>query len=108
MRFSPPFMPLRMDAYPLDGSDPPPTAEALNDACIAMVIGNYLGRALNVGTRALALVEGRFDAIPRARDARLLALSSTVRGPWVAATSRDDRYAARQQRRALRRARRDW
>lgn len=41
------------------------SAAVLNDAFIGMLVGNYLGRAANVGMRALALVGWNYDALPR-------------------------------------------
>jgi hypothetical protein len=40
------------------------SAAVLNDAFIGMMIGNFLGRAINVGARALALLGWQFDALP--------------------------------------------
>lgn len=37
---------------------------ALNDAFIAALVGNYLGRALRVALRALPLAGGRFEKLP--------------------------------------------
>jgi hypothetical protein len=45
-------------------------ASLLNDAFIAMVVGNFLGRAASVGLRALALHGWNYDALPRRRDLR--------------------------------------
>jgi hypothetical protein len=46
------------------------SAAVLNDAFIGMMIGNYLGRAVNVGARAMALLDWQFDALPSTRPAR--------------------------------------
>lgn len=46
------------------------TAAVLNDAFIGMMIGNYLGRAINVGVRALALLNWQYDALPASRRVR--------------------------------------
>ncbi len=46
------------------------TAALLNDAFIAMMVGNVLGRAINVGARALALLDWQYDALSSARRAR--------------------------------------
>lgn len=46
------------------------TAAILNDAFIGMMIGNYLGRAINVGVRALALLDWQYDALPDTRRVR--------------------------------------
>ncbi len=43
----------------------------LNDAFIGMMVGNFLGRAINVGLRALALLDWQFEALPSARHAAL-------------------------------------
>ena len=40
------------------------SAAVLNDAFIGMMVGNFLGRAVNVGVRALALLDWQFDALP--------------------------------------------
>ncbi|GEM_PF-1899743 len=40
------------------------SASVLNDAFIGMMVGNFLGRAVNVGARALALLDWQFDALP--------------------------------------------
>ncbi|MCA1668858.1 MAG: hypothetical protein LC793_15980, partial [Thermomicrobia bacterium] len=40
------------------------TAVVLNDAFIGMMVGNFLGRAVNVGVRAMTLLDWRFDALP--------------------------------------------
>lgn len=42
----------------------------LNDAFIGMMVGNYLGRAVNVGVRALALLDWQYDALPSTRRVR--------------------------------------
>ncbi len=46
------------------------SAAVLNDAFIGMMIGNFLGRAVNVGARALALLNWQFDALPNTRSVR--------------------------------------
>lgn len=46
------------------------SAAVLNDAFIGMMIGNFLGRALNVGARALALLDWQFDSLPSTRRVR--------------------------------------
>ncbi len=46
------------------------SATALNDAFIGMMVGNFFGRAINVGLRALALLGWSYDALPRGRDLR--------------------------------------
>jgi hypothetical protein len=45
-------------------------AVVLNDAFIAIIVGNYLGRAASVGLRALALHGWSYDALPRQRRVR--------------------------------------
>lgn len=45
-------------------------ATLLNDAFIAMALGNYAGRAITVGLRALALVGWDLEALPRAASRR--------------------------------------
>jgi len=42
-------------------------ASVLNDAFIAMIVGNFLGRAASVGLRTLALHGWNYDAIPSSR-----------------------------------------
>lgn len=42
----------------------------LNDAFIGMMVGNFLGRAINVGVRTMALLDWQFEALPSARHAR--------------------------------------
>jgi hypothetical protein len=44
----------------------------LNDSLIAVGVGNYLGRTLHVGVRALHLSGWKPNAIPRHRDVRRL------------------------------------
>ena len=44
---------------------------ALNDAFIAMAVGNYLGRAINVGLRALSLVGWDYQLLSPQRSAGL-------------------------------------
>lgn len=46
------------------------SAAVLNDAFIGMILGNYLGRAANVGLRALALLDWQFEALPGTRRLR--------------------------------------
>lgn len=46
------------------------SAAILNDAFIGMMVGNFLGRAVNVGARALALLDWQFDALPSTRRVR--------------------------------------
>jgi hypothetical protein len=46
------------------------SAAVLNDAFIGMMIGNYLGRAITVGARALALLDWQYDALPSTRRVR--------------------------------------
>jgi hypothetical protein len=46
------------------------SAAALNDAFIGMMAGNFLGRAVNVGARALALLDWQYDALPSTRRVR--------------------------------------
>ncbi|MGI8691083.1 MAG: hypothetical protein ACR2M3_21085 [Thermomicrobiales bacterium] len=46
------------------------SAAILNDAFIGMMVGNFLGRAVNVGARALALLGWQFDALPHTQRAR--------------------------------------
>ena len=46
------------------------SAAVLNDAFIGMMIGNYLGRAINVGVRALALLDWQYDALLGTRRVR--------------------------------------
>lgn len=46
------------------------TEAALNDAFIGMAVGNYAGRALLVGVRALALLGWDPNALPGRRDIR--------------------------------------
>jgi hypothetical protein len=46
------------------------SAALLNDAFIGMMIGNFLGRAVNVGVRAMALLDWQFDALRSTRPAR--------------------------------------
>ncbi len=46
------------------------SAAVLNDAFIGMMVGNFLGRAINVGVRALALLDWQFDALPNPRRVR--------------------------------------
>ena len=46
------------------------SAVVLNDAFIGMMVGNFLGRAVNVGARALALLDWQFDALPSTRRVR--------------------------------------
>ncbi len=45
-------------------------AAVMNTAFIAMLLGNYLGRAVSVGLRALALHGWNYEALPRRRDLR--------------------------------------
>lgn len=45
-------------------------AAVLNDALIAMAVGNYAGRALLVTVRALALLGGDISDLPARRDLR--------------------------------------
>jgi membrane protein CcdC involved in cytochrome C biogenesis len=45
-------------------------ATVLNDAFIAMAIGNYAGRAITVGLRALALVGWDLEALPKSASRR--------------------------------------
>lgn len=45
-------------------------ATLLNDAFIAMMLGNYLGRGASVGLRALTLHGWNYDALPRHRGVR--------------------------------------
>ena len=35
-----------------------------------MMIGNFLGRAVNVGVRAMALLDWQFEALPSTRRVR--------------------------------------
>jgi hypothetical protein len=51
----------------------------LNDAFIALLLGNYLGRNVNVVVRALVLVGWRYREIPPSRDARRIAASRRKR-----------------------------
>jgi len=46
------------------------SAAVLNDAFIGMMVGNFLGRAVNVGARALALLDWQFDALPNTQRVR--------------------------------------
>lgn len=46
------------------------SAAVLNDAFIGMIVGNFLGRAINVGIRAMALLDWQYDALPSARRVR--------------------------------------
>ncbi len=46
------------------------SAAVLNDAFIGMMVGNFLGRAVNIGVRALALLHWQFDALPNTRRVR--------------------------------------
>jgi hypothetical protein len=46
------------------------SAAVLNDAFIGMMMGNFLGRAVNVGVRALALLDWQFAALPSGTNAR--------------------------------------
>jgi hypothetical protein len=48
------------------------SVSVLNDALIAVTLGNYLGRTFHVGARALHLHGWSFRAIPRRRDLRRL------------------------------------
>lgn len=48
----------------------PIDAATLNDAFIAMMISSFLGRALIVGSRALALIGGDLDLLPSRREVR--------------------------------------
>jgi hypothetical protein len=45
-------------------------AAVINEAFIAMMVGNYLGRAASVGLRTLALHGWNYDALPRRRAVR--------------------------------------
>ncbi len=45
-------------------------AAVLNDAFIGMIVGNFFGRAINVGARAMALLDWQFDALPSTRRMR--------------------------------------
>ncbi len=46
------------------------SATVLNDAFIGMMVGNFLGRAVNVGARALALLDWDYTALPHGRRVR--------------------------------------
>jgi hypothetical protein len=46
------------------------SAAVLNDAFIGIIVGNFLGRAVNVGIRALALLDWQYDALPNTRRVR--------------------------------------
>lgn len=54
----------------VNGTDVIASAAVLNDAFIGMMVGNYLGRAANVGLRALALLGWHYDALPHTHDPR--------------------------------------
>lgn len=54
----------------VDGSWIIASAAVLNDAFIGMMIGNFLGRAINVGLRTLALYGWEYDALPNTRSLR--------------------------------------
>lgn len=54
----------------VDGSGVIASASVLNDAFIGMMVGNFLGRAINVGARALALYGWSYEALPRNSDVR--------------------------------------
>lgn len=56
--------------YAARAANLPIDAAILNDAFIALLVGSFLGRALIVGGRALALVGGDLDALPDRREVR--------------------------------------
>ncbi|MHB8646471.1 MAG: hypothetical protein ACYDAR_11855 [Thermomicrobiales bacterium] len=46
------------------------SATVLNEAFVCMMVGTFLGRAVNVGARAMALLDWQFDALPNTRRVR--------------------------------------